>query len=120
MYVGLRVPPPVEEVESFPRQTSIYFIWRLPKTSSTEAIDTIRFGIGPYGTHPDYLPMVNLDKDTQTYTAERLTPGARYTVAILTQNSEGDSEAVIVAVETLSAIQGTDIFKHAPTHGGYL
>ncbi|XP_072021130.1 fibronectin-like [Amphiura filiformis] len=97
---GRTVPPPVENVQFYPQQHSIYFSWILPRTTSRDEVNIIRFGIGPYGTAIDYLPMISLDKDSHTYTAVNLTPGTFYTVAIFTQNSEGAGEPVTLTVNT--------------------
>ena len=108
-HAGRSPPPPVENVQPYPTEDEVYFTWMVPRTSSLNNIETIRFGIGPYGTSLDYLPMINLEAETLTYTARNLAPGTSYTVAIITQNSEGDGEPVQMTVTTERAEAGESL-----------
>ena len=78
----------------------MYITWSLPPRNSENDIERIELGIGPYGTNLDFLPTITLNKDTVSYTADRLAPGTQFNVAIWTVNQNGESDPVTFQVET--------------------
>ena len=92
--------------------TVVRVTWTLPETVAANEIENVRFGLGDEGTPVEYLSSSDLGVDATSYTAEQLRPGFRYTIMVLTENRYGQSDPVVMTVETIPGKRLFSVFLH--------
>ena len=60
----------------------------------------------------EYLPSFDLGVGATSYTAEQLRPGFRYTIMVLTENRYGQSDPVVLTIETIPGKNLFSFFLH--------
>ena len=74
--------------------------WTLPETTSANEIESISVSFSEESRAED-VTVSDFESNTATFTADGLSPGTRYNVAVVTKNQQGASDPAIITVVTL-------------------